>query len=71
MTKEYTCELCKKEFNQKIDFTRHQNKKTPCITIDKMQELTQAKEVKTEFKTNSFYCWSWHGWHDYGFFKIL
>ena len=52
MTKEYTCELCKKEFNQKIDFTRHQNKKTPCITIDKMQELTQAKEVKTEFKTN-------------------
>lgn len=52
MSKKYTCELCNKVFNQKIDFTRHQNKKAPCITIDKMQELTQTKEVKTDFKTN-------------------
>ena len=52
MSKQYTCELCNKVFNQKIDFTRHQNKKAPCITIDKMQELTQTKEVKTDFKTN-------------------
>jgi type I restriction-modification system DNA methylase subunit len=50
MSKQYTCELCKKNFNQKIDFIRHQNKKAPCITIDKMQELTQSKEVKIEFK---------------------
>jgi type I restriction enzyme M protein len=50
--KHYTCEFCKKEFNQKIDFTRHKNKKAPCITMDKMQKLTQTKEVKTEFKTN-------------------
>jgi len=52
MSKHYTCELCKKEFNQKIDFTRHQNKKAPCITLTKMQEISQTKEVKTEFKTN-------------------
>jgi len=52
MSKQYTCELCNKVFNQKIDFTRHQNKKAPCITIDKMQELTQTKEVKSDFKTN-------------------
>jgi type I restriction enzyme M protein len=52
MSKQYTCELCNKVFNQKIDFTRHQNKKAPCITINKMQELTQTKEVKTDFKTN-------------------
>jgi type I restriction-modification system DNA methylase subunit len=48
----YTCEFCKKEFNQKIDFTRHQNKKAPCITLTEMQQISQTKEVKTEFKTN-------------------
>jgi type I restriction enzyme M protein len=52
MSKHYTCELCKKEFNQKIDFTRHQNKKAPCITLSEMQQISQSKEVKTEFKTN-------------------
>jgi type I restriction enzyme M protein len=50
--KHYTCELCKKEFNQKIDFTRHQNKKAPCITLTEMQQICQTKEVKMEFKTN-------------------
>jgi len=48
----YTCEFCKKVFNQKIDFTRHQNKKAPCITLTEMQQISQTKEVKTEFKTN-------------------
>ena len=52
MSKHYTCELCKKEFNQKIDFTRHQNKKAPCISLTEMQQISQTKEVKTEFKTN-------------------
>jgi len=52
MSKHYTCELCKKEFNQKNDFTRHQNKKAPCITLTEMQQISQTKEVKTEFKTN-------------------
>ena len=52
MSKHYTCELCKKEFNQKIDFTRHQNKKVPCITLTESKQISQTKEVKTEFKTN-------------------
>jgi len=52
MSKHYACELCKKEFNQKIDFTRHQNKKAPCITLTEMQQISKTKEVKTEFKTN-------------------
>lgn len=52
MTKEYNCDLCKKVFNQKIDFTRHTNKKTSCISIDKMQSLAQTKDAKTEYKTN-------------------
>ena len=46
----YTCEFCKKIFSQKIDFTRHQNKKSSCISIDKMQELSQSKEVKIDNK---------------------
>ncbi len=51
MTKQYSCNLCKKVFTQKIDFTRHQNKKTPCITLDEMQQIIQTKEVKMDNKT--------------------
>jgi type I restriction-modification system DNA methylase subunit len=47
----YTCEFCKKIFNQKIDFIRHQNKKTPCITLTEMQQISQTKEVKMDNKT--------------------
>jgi len=51
MSKQYSCDLCKKSFNQKIDFTRHQNKKAPCITLTEMQQITQTKEVKMDNKT--------------------
>jgi len=51
MSKQYSCDLCKKVFNQKIDFTRHQNKKAPCITLTEMQQISQTKEVKTDNKT--------------------
>jgi type I restriction-modification system DNA methylase subunit/restriction endonuclease S subunit len=51
MSKQYSCELCKKVFNQKIDFTRHQNKKAPCITLTEMQQISQTKEVKMDNKT--------------------
>ena len=47
MAKQYSCDLCKKVFNQKIDFTRHQSKKAPCITLAELQQLGQEKEVKT------------------------
>jgi type I restriction enzyme, S subunit len=50
MSKQYSCELCKKVFNQKIDFTRHKNKKAPCITLTEMQEISQIKELKTDLK---------------------
>lgn len=51
MSKQYSCDLCKKVFNQKIDFTRHKNKKAPCITLIEMQEINQTKEVKMDNKT--------------------
>ena len=50
MSKKYFCDLCKKVFTQKIDFTRHQNKKAPCITLTEIQQLSQAKEVKMDNK---------------------
>jgi type I restriction enzyme M protein len=50
-SKQYLCDLCKKVFNQKIDFTRHQNKKTPCITLTEMQQISQIKEVKMDNKS--------------------
>jgi len=51
MSKQYSCDLCKKVFSQKIDFTRHQNKKAPCITLTEMQQISQTKEVKMDNKT--------------------
>ena len=51
MSKQYSCDLCKKVFNQKIDFTRHQNKKAPCITLSELQQISQTKEVKMDNKT--------------------
>jgi hypothetical protein len=51
MSKKYSCDLCKKEFNQKIDFTRHKNKKAPCITLTEMQQISQKKEIKKDNKT--------------------
>jgi type I restriction-modification system DNA methylase subunit len=50
MSKTYSCDLCKKVFTQKIDFTRHKNKKTPCISLSEIQEIIQAKEVKQDNK---------------------
>ena len=50
-SKQYSCDLCKKVFQQKIDFTRHQNKKAPCITLTEMQQISQTKEVKMDSKS--------------------
>ncbi len=52
MTKEYICELCKKKFNQKIDYTRHtNNKKTACISVNEIKEIIEKKEIKTDNKS--------------------
>jgi len=51
MKRQYVCELCKKVFSQKIDFTRHKNKKTPCITLTEMQQIIKTNEVKTDNRT--------------------
>jgi type I restriction-modification system DNA methylase subunit/restriction endonuclease S subunit len=51
MSKEYSCDLCKKVFNQKIDFTRHTNKKSPCITLKEMENINKEKELKSDNKT--------------------
>ena len=37
--------------NQKIDLTRHQNKKAPCISLTEMEQIIQTKEVKMDNKT--------------------
>jgi len=52
MSKQYSCDLCKKVFSQKIDFTRHQNKKAPCITLTEMQQISQATVVNTDNKSS-------------------
>ena len=49
--KSYSCELCKKVFTQKIDYTRHKNKKAPCISLEEMEQKVQIKEVKDDTKS--------------------
>jgi Type I restriction-modification system methyltransferase subunit len=57
---EYTCELCKKTFAQKNDYTRHKKKKAPCISIDEIKEITEEKkeiqDSKTRLSTIFKYC---------------
>jgi type I restriction-modification system DNA methylase subunit len=48
----YTCELCNKAFKQKGDFDKHKNKKTPCITMDKIQEINIICENKNDNMSN-------------------
>ena len=50
MSKQNSSDLCKKLFNQKIDSTRHQNKKAPCIKLTKMQKNIQTKGIKIDNK---------------------
>ena len=52
MPKQYSCELCKKTFNQKCDYDKHINKKAPCITLKEMQDINQIKEVKMDNKSS-------------------
>ena len=47
----YSCPLCAKTFSQKIDFTRHTNKKAPCISVEEIQNRVQAT-VQATVKTN-------------------
>ena len=51
MAKQYSCELCEKVFTQSSDLKKHQKKKSPCISINKIQELHQTKVAETDCKT--------------------
>lgn len=51
MSKQYTCILCNKIFNQKIDLTKHQNKKSLCVIINSTQENKNNNNNKNESKT--------------------
>jgi len=47
MSKKFICELCKKTFNHKIEFTKHKNMNATCVI---MQKNIQSKEVKNDNK---------------------
>ena len=49
--KSYSCELCKKVFAQKCDYTRHKIKKAPCISLEEMEQIAKAKEVSNDSKS--------------------
>jgi type I restriction-modification system DNA methylase subunit len=52
MSKQYSCDLCKNIFNDKIDLIKHQNKISQCTTIDNMQDLIQTNQIKIAHKKN-------------------
>ena len=51
-TTNYICDLCNKIFTQKSDLTKHKNKKTPCISMDKIQKLTLQKSSNQDNKSS-------------------
>jgi type I restriction-modification system DNA methylase subunit len=49
--KSYSCELCKKVFAQKCDYTRHKIKKAPCISLEEMEQIAKAKQASIDSKS--------------------
>jgi type I restriction enzyme M protein len=49
--KSYSCELCKKVFTQKCDYTRHKIKKAPCISLEEMEQIAKAKQSSIDSKS--------------------
>lgn len=47
----FICNLCKKDFRQKSDYTKHINKKSPCVSIQEIQNLTQSITINNDNKT--------------------
>jgi type I restriction enzyme M protein len=50
--KSYSCELCKKVFTQKCDYTRHKIKKAPCISLEEIEQIAKAKETSNDIKSH-------------------
>ena len=50
MSKQYSCAICNEVFKRKIDFTRHQKMKTPCIPLPELKNLDQINLGKQSFQ---------------------
>ena len=50
--KQYICNLCSKVFAQKGDYTRHCDKKTPCVSFAVLSQIVQKAEVKKDAKND-------------------
>lgn len=46
----YNCELCGKSFKQKIEYTRHKNKKTACVSVEKIKEIEHENIIINDNK---------------------
>jgi hypothetical protein len=47
-----SCEKCGKEFNSKSHYNQHQNRKTPCVSENKIKELIDKSVEDTLIKLN-------------------
>jgi hypothetical protein len=47
----YKCEYCNKEFIQKGDYRKHMNKKAPCIGMEEIKRLEEAKNKTKDNKS--------------------
>ncbi|AYV76548.1 MAG: type I restriction-modification DNA methylase [Terrestrivirus sp.] len=50
MPKEYICELCGKDFSQKIDWERHKAMKKSCLPAEKVVELLKKTQDQEQIK---------------------
>lgn len=45
---EYTCKKCQKVFKQKGHYTNHVNRKTPCVSEEKLRELIEKERTTNQ-----------------------
>jgi len=48
---QYICDLCKHNFSQKIDLMRHKNKKTSCVSLSQIVDISQEINKKNDDKS--------------------
>jgi len=71
---EYTCPKCGKEFKQKGHYTRHINKKNPCISQKKLEEYNKSLKIDKRLTVCDLFCGAGgfsEGFHQSGYNVIF
>ena len=54
MTTTYKCDLCKKIFKQKGDYTKHIKRTSACVSLDKLKNIVSDNKFNETIETILF-----------------